>query len=200
MPPSPMLSPMFDSRYFFPPEEIPPPKETETPDESPIPISPSLSVGYSSPIRSTTPLPYYPFDESIFAELDNSYHDHWEVNQSPRNLMSQILAVIKKLVADSVSTALEAQAATMVNADNTNRNTGEREAHVARKCSYKEFLSCQPINFKGSEGAVGLIRWNGNLVFPYGAQTPEKHMEASSDEYPEVLKDNVYRFKASTLE
>ncbi|GJS26148.1 hypothetical protein Tco_0486768 [Tanacetum coccineum] len=37
---------------------------------------------------------------------------------------------------------LEAQAATMANADNTNRNTGEREPHVARKCSYKEFMSC----------------------------------------------------------
>ncbi|GJT23458.1 hypothetical protein Tco_0893395 [Tanacetum coccineum] len=30
---------------------------------------------------------------------------------------------------------------------------------VARKCSYKEFMSCQPFNFKGTEGAVGLIRW-----------------------------------------
>ncbi|GJU45439.1 reverse transcriptase domain-containing protein [Tanacetum coccineum] len=68
-------------------------------------------------------------------------------------------AAIRKLVTDSVTVALEAQAATMVNAGNTNRNTGEREAHVARKCSYKEFMSCQPINFKGSEGRVGLIRW-----------------------------------------
>ncbi|GKB29712.1 reverse transcriptase domain-containing protein, partial [Tanacetum coccineum] len=68
-------------------------------------------------------------------------------------------AAIRKLVADSVTAALEAQAATMANADNTNRNTREREAPVARKCSYKEFMSCQPINFKGSEGAVGLIRW-----------------------------------------
>ncbi|GJY93122.1 hypothetical protein Tco_0508904 [Tanacetum coccineum] len=72
VPPSPMLSLMFDSRDFFPPEEIPPPKDTETPVESPIPISPSSSVGSSSPIRSTTPPPDYPFDESIFAELDNS--------------------------------------------------------------------------------------------------------------------------------
>ncbi|GJU58630.1 hypothetical protein Tco_1236396 [Tanacetum coccineum] len=64
----------------------------------------------------------------------------------------------RELVADSVVAALEAQAATMANADNTNRNTGEREAHVARKCSYKELMSCQPINFKGLEGAVGLIR------------------------------------------
>ncbi|GJZ11524.1 hypothetical protein Tco_0546283 [Tanacetum coccineum] len=47
----------------------------------------------------------------------------------------------------------------MANADNINRNTGEREALVARKCSYKEFMSCQPFNFKGTEEAVGLIRW-----------------------------------------
>ncbi|GJU84305.1 putative reverse transcriptase domain-containing protein [Tanacetum coccineum] len=57
-------------------------------------------------------------------------------------------AAIRKLVADSVTVALEAQAATMANADNTNRNTGERESPVARKCTYKEFMSCQPINFK----------------------------------------------------
>ncbi|GJY32375.1 hypothetical protein Tco_0415870 [Tanacetum coccineum] len=66
-------------------------------------------------------------------------------------------AAIRKLVADSVFAALEAQAATMANTDNT--NTGPREAPVARKCSYKEFMSCQPFNFKSTEGAVGIIRW-----------------------------------------
>ncbi|GKA76769.1 hypothetical protein Tco_0783230 [Tanacetum coccineum] len=55
---------------------------------------------------------------------------------------------IKKLVADNVAASLETQAATMTNTDNTNRNTGQRETHVARKCSYKEFMSCQPFNFK----------------------------------------------------
>ncbi|GKF01719.1 reverse transcriptase domain-containing protein, partial [Tanacetum coccineum] len=68
-------------------------------------------------------------------------------------------AVIRKLVADSVATALKAQAATMANTNNTNRNIREREAPVARKCSYKEFMSYQPINFKGTEGAIGLICW-----------------------------------------
>nr|GEW27900.1 reverse transcriptase domain-containing protein [Tanacetum cinerariifolium] len=68
-------------------------------------------------------------------------------------------AAIRQLVTNSITTALEAQAANMENADNTNRNLKPREAHVARKCSYKEFMSCQPFNFKGSEGAVGLIRW-----------------------------------------
>ncbi|GKD40819.1 reverse transcriptase domain-containing protein [Tanacetum coccineum] len=66
---------------------------------------------------------------------------------------------IRKLVADSVAAALEAQAATMANTDKTNRNTGPREAPIARKCSCKEFMSYQPFNFKGTKGAVGLIRW-----------------------------------------
>ncbi|GKD61868.1 hypothetical protein Tco_1299377, partial [Tanacetum coccineum] len=65
-------------------------------------------------------------------------------------------AAIKKLVADSVSAALEAQAANIANTENTTR---PREDLVARQCSYKEFMSCQPIKFKGTEGAVGLIRW-----------------------------------------
>ncbi|GJR98749.1 hypothetical protein Tco_0270923 [Tanacetum coccineum] len=71
LPPSPMLSlsPMFDSLHFFPPEKNSPPKDAETPVESPILISPSSSVGSSSPFRSTTPPPDYPFDKSI---LDNS--------------------------------------------------------------------------------------------------------------------------------
>ncbi|GKB28515.1 hypothetical protein Tco_0867916 [Tanacetum coccineum] len=44
--------------------------------------------------------------------------------------MSQ--AAIRKLVADSVSAALEAQAATMANTDNTTRNTGPRETLVRK--------------------------------------------------------------------
>nr|GEX48648.1 reverse transcriptase domain-containing protein [Tanacetum cinerariifolium] len=76
---------------------------------------------------------------------------------------SEVLAItqaaIKKLVVDSVATALETQATTMVNADNANRNPEPREAPIAKRCSYKEFMSYQPFNFKGSEGTVGLIHW-----------------------------------------
>ncbi|GKE52391.1 hypothetical protein Tco_1487547, partial [Tanacetum coccineum] len=68
-------------------------------------------------------------------------------------------AAIRKLVADSVATALEAQVATMASTDNTNRNTGPRKTPVARKCTYKKFMSYQPFYFNGTEGVVGLIRW-----------------------------------------
>ncbi|GKC43884.1 hypothetical protein Tco_1061606 [Tanacetum coccineum] len=58
-----------DIEHIIPPT---PPRDTEPPVGSPIPSSPSSSVGSSSPVRSTAPPPDYPFDESIFAELDNS--------------------------------------------------------------------------------------------------------------------------------
>nr|GEX42260.1 hypothetical protein [Tanacetum cinerariifolium] len=49
-----------------------PTRDTEPHVGSPIPSSSSLLVGSSSPVRSTTPPPDYPFDESIFAKIDNS--------------------------------------------------------------------------------------------------------------------------------
>ncbi|GKD14095.1 hypothetical protein Tco_1198502 [Tanacetum coccineum] len=122
-----------------------------------------------------TPPPDYPFDEYIFAKLDNSLRiiprllESKPVPEKPNEMAPKktstsaapaiTQAVIKKLVADSVAAALEAQAATMRNTDNTNRNNEPRETPIARKCSYKEFMSCQPFNFKSTECAVGLIRW-----------------------------------------
>ncbi|GKB38243.1 putative reverse transcriptase domain-containing protein [Tanacetum coccineum] len=31
--------------------------------------------------------------------------------------------------------------------------------HVARECTYQDFLKCQPLSFNGTEGVVGLTRW-----------------------------------------
>nr|GEX76691.1 reverse transcriptase domain-containing protein [Tanacetum cinerariifolium] len=58
-------------------------------------------------------------------------------------------AAIRKLVVDSVVAALETQAATMANTENTNRNTRPRETPIARKGNYNEFISCQPFYFNG---------------------------------------------------
>ncbi|GJS06904.1 reverse transcriptase domain-containing protein [Tanacetum coccineum] len=101
---------------------------------------------------------------------ENQVHHQADKGKMPPKRMStseapaMTQAAIRKLVADSVTVALEAQAANKANTDNTTR---PREAPVARQCSYKEFMSCQPINFKGTEGAVGLIRWfeRTELVF-----------------------------------
>ncbi|GJZ42247.1 putative reverse transcriptase domain-containing protein [Tanacetum coccineum] len=41
---------------------------------------------------------------------------------------------------------------------NPNEN-GRGDRPVARECTYQDFMKCQPLNFKGTEGVVGLIRW-----------------------------------------
>ncbi|GJV57585.1 reverse transcriptase domain-containing protein [Tanacetum coccineum] len=69
------------------------------------------------------------------------------------------LAAIQQLIANGIATALEAQAATMASASNPNRNTGPTGTPIAKTGNYKEFVSCQPFYFNGTEGAVGLIRW-----------------------------------------
>ncbi|GJT88733.1 putative reverse transcriptase domain-containing protein [Tanacetum coccineum] len=47
---------------------------------------------------------------------------------------------------------------------NGNENGGEygynfRGFMLARECTYQDFLKCQPLNFNGMEGVVGLTRW-----------------------------------------
>nr|GEX46192.1 reverse transcriptase domain-containing protein [Tanacetum cinerariifolium] len=68
-------------------------------------------------------------------------------------------AAFRKFVADSVTATLEAQAATMANTSNPDGNTGPSGTPIAKAGNYKEFISCQPFYFNGTEGAVGLIRW-----------------------------------------
>ncbi|GKA66862.1 hypothetical protein Tco_0766670 [Tanacetum coccineum] len=164
---------MFDSRDFLPPERISP-KDTET-SKSPTPVSSSSSIGSSSPVGSTAPSPDYLFDESIFTKLDNSLWiisrplgeepDPEKLNEMPPKRTStsdasaMTQAAIRKLVADSVTAALEAQAATMANTSNPNRNTGPTGTPVAKTGNYKEFISCQPFYFNGTKGTIGLIRW-----------------------------------------
>ncbi|GKA15743.1 hypothetical protein Tco_0695490 [Tanacetum coccineum] len=70
-----------------------------------------------------------------------------------------ILTPSPQLITDGITATLEAQAATIANSDNPNRNTGPREIPVAKRGNYKEFINCQPFYFNGMKGAVDLIHW-----------------------------------------
>ncbi|GKG57507.1 hypothetical protein Tco_0587105, partial [Tanacetum coccineum] len=61
--------------------------------------------------------------------------------------MTQV--AIKKLVAYSVTAALEAQVATMAGTSNPNRSTKHTGTPVAKTGNYKEFISYQPFYFNG---------------------------------------------------
>nr|GEX52302.1 putative reverse transcriptase domain-containing protein [Tanacetum cinerariifolium] len=105
-------------------------------------------------------------------------------------------AAIRQLVTDSITTALEAQATNMANADNTNRNP------KPRKCSYKEFMICQLFNFKGLEGAVGLICWFEctKSVFSCSNCIEDCKVKFAIGDYLKVFEGNVTASKPKTLE
>ncbi|GKG45773.1 hypothetical protein Tco_0498219, partial [Tanacetum coccineum] len=47
---------------------------------------------------------------------------------------------------------------------NENRNVnGRGDRPGARECTYQDFMKCQPLSFKGTEGVVGLIRWSEKM-------------------------------------
>nr|GFB29204.1 reverse transcriptase domain-containing protein [Tanacetum cinerariifolium] len=46
------------------------------------------------------------------------------------------------------------------NGGNGNPNENDRGARpVVRECTYQEFIKCQPLNFKGTEGVVSALTW-----------------------------------------
>nr|GEW79573.1 reverse transcriptase domain-containing protein [Tanacetum cinerariifolium] len=131
-------------------------------------------------------------------------------------------AAIRQLVVDNVATALEAQAANMANADNTNRNPEPREAPVARKYSYKEFMSncTEDCKMKFSTGTLteeSLSWWNSfaqpirieeayklswelTTLCPTIVSDSEKMMKAFTGGLPRSIERNVTAFKPQTLE
>ncbi|GJW42602.1 reverse transcriptase domain-containing protein [Tanacetum coccineum] len=83
-------------------------------------------------------------------------------------------AAIRKLVANSVAAALEAQAATMANTDNT--NTRPRETPVARKCSYKDSNSTKDCKVKFATGTLAeeALSWWNSFAQPIGIEEAYK--------------------------
>nr|GEV65661.1 putative reverse transcriptase domain-containing protein [Tanacetum cinerariifolium] len=87
-------------------------------------------------------------------------------------------AVIRQFVADSVTAALETQAANMANTENTNRNIRPRETPVVKRGNYKEFISFQPFYFNvtfatGTLPDDALSWWNA-YTQPIGIEQANK--------------------------
>ncbi|GKD62467.1 hypothetical protein Tco_1299976, partial [Tanacetum coccineum] len=83
----------------------------------------------------------------------------------PTSRESLNAAAIKQLITQCVTEAMAAYEA------NQNNQNGDGSPHVnaggvvpvAREYSYQDFMKFQPLNFKGTEGVVGLTRWFENI-------------------------------------
>nr|GEU69208.1 reverse transcriptase domain-containing protein [Tanacetum cinerariifolium] len=124
-------------------------------------------------------------------------------------------AAIRKFVADSVTVALEAQAATMANTSNPNRNTGPTRTPVAKTRNYKEFISYQPFYFnvkrmkeelynlivKGNDLKTYVRRFQELAVLcPNMVSNTEKLLEGFIRGLPRSIEGNVTASKPQTLE
>ncbi|GJS76684.1 reverse transcriptase domain-containing protein [Tanacetum coccineum] len=185
-----------DIEHIIPPTKL---RDTDPPVRSPTSSSPSLSVGSSSPVRSTTPPPDYPFDESIFAELDNSL---WiiprplgseSVSKEPNEMApkrkstsvapAMTHAAIRKLVVDSVVVALEAQAC------------------LTCKCRYIPIGTPDKPDCKGNDLKTYVRRFQELAVLcPTMVLNSEKLMEVFIGGLPRSIKRNVTASKPQTLE
>ncbi|GJX76008.1 reverse transcriptase domain-containing protein [Tanacetum coccineum] len=83
---------------------------------------------------------------------------------------------IEELIAQRVADAL-ATYETNQNTRNCNGNGSgsqsdgksgsRRTVHTGRRCTYNEFLNCQPHNFKSTKGVIGLARWFEKMEFVF---------------------------------
>ncbi|GJV01596.1 putative reverse transcriptase domain-containing protein [Tanacetum coccineum] len=72
------------------------------------------------------------------------------------------LCCIKALIEQGIATALAEHDTDRSRNGNDSHDSGTGgRKHVSnvRECTYTDFLKCQPMNFKGTEGVVGLTQW-----------------------------------------
>nr|GEV66444.1 hypothetical protein [Tanacetum cinerariifolium] len=79
----------------------------------------------------------------------------------PTSGQSLSATTIERLITQHVAEAMTAYEA------NQNNQNGDGNPHInaggvvpfTRECTYKDFVKCHPLNFKRTEGVVGLTRW-----------------------------------------
>ncbi|GKF90474.1 hypothetical protein Tco_0274175, partial [Tanacetum coccineum] len=76
------------------------------------------------------------------------------------NTTSITNAQLQAMINQGGTAALAARNANTNGVDNPNLGTGaRRNKRTTRECTYPDFMKCQPLNFKGTEGVVELTQW-----------------------------------------
>ncbi|GKD03438.1 putative reverse transcriptase domain-containing protein, partial [Tanacetum coccineum] len=72
-------------------------------------------------------------------------------------------AAIRRLIKENVDAVIDAERAKHANAGNDTRGSGpargQDAAPAARECTFAGFMKCNPTAFRGTKGAVELLRW-----------------------------------------
>nr|GEU56823.1 putative reverse transcriptase domain-containing protein [Tanacetum cinerariifolium] len=109
-------------------------------------------------------------------------------------------AQIKALIARGVANELAERDVDISMNGNDNydsRDNGRRRMPVARECTYTNFLKCQPLNFKGTEGVIGLTQWivKHDVAYARRWKTLKKMM---TDKYAQGMSSKSWKLKCGT--
>nr|GEY48195.1 hypothetical protein [Tanacetum cinerariifolium] len=82
-------------------------------------------------------------------------------NQAPSTTTTTFTnAQLQAMIDQGVNAALAARDANQTGDDSHTSRTGVRRTEcVTRECTYQDFIKCQPLYFKGTEGVVELTQW-----------------------------------------
>ncbi|GJS04072.1 putative reverse transcriptase domain-containing protein [Tanacetum coccineum] len=70
-----------------------------------------------------------------------------------------------------------------------------RNVQTTRPCFYDDFMKCQPLNFKGNEGVVGLTRWIEKMEFVFNISGCTIENQVKGNDVPTYIE----RFQEITL-
>ncbi|GJV88525.1 putative reverse transcriptase domain-containing protein [Tanacetum coccineum] len=78
----------------------------------------------------------------------------------PTTTTSVTNAQLQAMIDEGVTAVLAARATTRNGDDSHTSGTGaRRNERTVRECTYQDFMKCQPLFFKGTEGVVSLTQW-----------------------------------------
>ncbi|GJR28093.1 putative reverse transcriptase domain-containing protein [Tanacetum coccineum] len=81
-------------------------------------------------------------------------------NTDPTTTTSVTSAQLQAMIDEGVTAVLAARATTRNGDDSHTSGTGaRRNERTVRECTYQDFMKCQPLFFRGTEGAVDLTQW-----------------------------------------
>ncbi|GJX65588.1 reverse transcriptase domain-containing protein [Tanacetum coccineum] len=132
---SPILPPslLFNPQYLFVPEELLPPKKQIYSSSSSSTALSNSSRNQTCDLVSPSSSVYTPTPPQIFKIGKCPIKIMPPKRTSTSETPAITLAAIRQLINDGISSALKAQAASMANTDNPNRNTGPREILCAEE-------------------------------------------------------------------
>ncbi|GJW97273.1 putative reverse transcriptase domain-containing protein [Tanacetum coccineum] len=116
-------------------------------------------------------------------------------------------AQLKVMIDQGVTNALAARDADRNTNGDDSHNSGtcvRRTERVTRECTYPDFMKCQPLNFKGTEGVVKSIQWCTNVelallcvrMFPEESDKIKRYVGG----FPDMIHRSVVASKPKTMQ